>query len=244
MMSADIVPLCKRNPQSDSQIVDMSWPDFKRYFYGTWHQGEHVSLIGPTGQGKTTLALEILNRRSYVVVLGTKVRDPTLAKLQKHGYKRIEKWADKKLQNRFLLWPTIKHERDLAKQRKIFSEALNEIYREGRWCVYVDEARYQCEVLKMRQIMVLLWTQGRSNLISLVAGCQRPAFVPTEIYDQATHLFFWGDNDETNLKRIGGVGFLNSKEIRMAVAALPKFHILYVNSRTGEMLRTKVELVK
>lgn len=237
---SNVVRLQRNQPETN--IIDLPWAQFKPYFFGLWQQGEHVSLIGPTGQGKTTLALEILPRRTYTVVLGTKVRDPTLAELKKQGYKRIETWKEKKLQNRFLLWPRITHERDLTKQRKVFTEALNEIYREGRWTVYVDEARYQCDLLKMRQIMILLWTQGRSNLITLVAGAQRPAFVPTEMYDQATHLFFWGDNDETNLKRIGGIGFLNSKEIRLAVAALERYQILYVNARTGEMIRTKVEI--
>jgi len=96
----------------------------------------------------------------------------------------------------------------------------------------------------MKRILVLLWTQGRSNKITVVAGCQRPAFVPTEIYDQATHIFLWGDNDENNLKRIGGIGALNAKEVKLAVAELPKYHILYLNTRTNEMLRTKVELTK
>ena len=226
-----------------SNIVDMEWPAFKARFFSDWKQGEHVSLIGPTGQGKTTLALEILPRRSYVVVLGTKVRDSTLRKLEKsQGYKKIEDWSEKKLAHKYILWPKISSERDLPKQRRVFTKALNAIYREGRWTIYVDECRYQCDMLKMKTIMVLLWTQGRSNLITVVAGCQRPAFVPTEIYDQATHIFFWGDNDETNLKRIGGIGFLNSKEIRYAVASLEKYQVLYVNTRSGQMIRTKVDL--
>lgn len=227
-----------------SNIVDMPWADFKRRFFADWQQGEHVSLIGPTGQGKTTLAMEILPRRGHTVVLGTKVKDKTLRSLEKAGFKRIQEWDQKRLGEKYLLWPTISSERDLAKQKRVFTRALNSIYREGRWTIYIDEARYMCQMLKMPTMMVLLWTQGRSNLITVVAGCQRPAFVPTEIYDQATHIFFWGDNDETNLKRIGGIGFLNAKEIRLAVAGLAKYQILYVNTRTGQMIRTKVELSK
>lgn len=233
---------------STTNIVDVRWPNFKRYFYGTWNQGQHVSLIGPTGQGKTTLALQLLPRREYVVVLGTKVKDTTLQKLVKknkrdsEGYTRIEKWEDRRLHNRLLLWPRMGHEKDIAVQRREFSKALNHIYREGNWCVYVDEARYFTDMLSMKRLMVLFWTQGRSNGISFVTGTQRPAWVPTEIYDQADHIFFYGDNDEKNLKRIGGVGYLNSKEIQLAVAALERYQVLYINTRNGTMIRTKVEL--
>lgn len=233
---------------TESQIIDLPWSRFKPYFFREWKQGEHVSLIGPTGQGKTTLALEILPRRDYVVVLGTKVVDETLDKLlpknkrDRKGYRRIYSWKERKLEHRLLLWPKMGHERDTENQRRVFSDALNHIYREGRWTVYIDEARYQSELLKMRKILIMLWTQGRSNLVSVVAGCQRPAFVPTEIYDQATHIFLWGDNDEANLKRIGGIGFINSKEVRNAVARLQQYQILYLNTRTGRMIRTKVEL--
>lgn len=233
---------------AEPTIHAASWAKFKPYFYSNWHQGQHVSLIGPTGQGKTTLALEILARRKYTVVFGTKPRDKTLQKLVKtskrdtEGYERIYSWDERKLHNRVLLWPKMSHEKDTALQYREFTKAINHIYREGRWCLYIDEVRYFSDMLKMKKPMILIWTQGRSNGISLVAGTQRPAWVPTEIYDQANHLFFWGDNDEANLKRIGGVGFLNSKTIRMAVAKLQPYHVLYVNSRTGQMITTKVDL--
>lgn len=228
---------------TSAKVHDLAWRQFYPGFANSWHQGEHVSLIGPTGQGKTTLALELLPIRKHVVALGTKPKDPTLSKLLKnHNYTRIESWNDRKLQERLLLWPRMGHEKDIAKQRREFYTALNAIYREGYWCVYIDEARYLAEMLKLQTMLKLLWTQGRSNKLSIVAGAQRPAFVPPEIFDQSTHLFFWGDNDEINLKRIGGIGYLNSKMIRELVADLDRYQVLYVNSRTGTMCRTKVEI--
>jgi hypothetical protein len=69
-------------------------------------------------------------------------------------------------------------------------------------------------------------------------GMQRPSWIPPEVFDQTRHLFFWRDNDELNLKRIGGVGWLASGPIRAFVANLEPFQTLYVNNRTGHMYRT------
>ena len=58
------------------------------------------------------------------------------------------------------------------------------------------------------------------------------------MYDQSSHLFFWRDNDETNLKRIGGIGWLQSKPIRETVAGLDPYQFLYIQTRTGDMFRS------
>jgi hypothetical protein len=84
------------------------------------------------------------------------------------------------------------------------------------------------------------WTQGRSNGLSVAGGTQRPANIPLESYQSATHLFFFSDNDERNLERIGGLGGMASGLIRANVAALPFHDVLYVNTRLRVMLRTRV----
>ena len=86
--------------------------------------------------------------------------------------------------------------------------------------------------------------QARSSDIAFVMGAQRPSRIPVEVYDQATHLFFWRDNDELNLKRIGGVGYLASQPIRLFVANLDQFQVLYINTRKGWMFRTTAPEVK
>lgn len=141
---------------------------------------------------------------------------------------------------------------DMDRQREVFKDALKRIFVTGGWCIYADELRYLCENLKepgrtgqrkIQQLLELIWLQGRSLKISLIATAQRPAYVPTLLYDQATHLFFWRDNDELNLKRIGGIGWINSKDIRIAVSSLPMHHVLYVNTRNGTLVTTKVEVL-
>jgi hypothetical protein len=130
----------------------------------------------------------------------------------------------------------------VATQAKEYYQALNKIWTIGYFCCVFDEVRYICENLKLRRYIELYWQQARALKISVVAGAQRPAFVPVMMFDQATHLFFWCDNDELNLKRIGGLGATNSKLVREIVSQLPTRTVLYLNTRTGDMAQTKVEL--
>ena len=217
----------------------LEWERFSRLMY--WKQGEHVALIGPTGSGKTTLALALLPLRKYVVVLGTKPQDSTLDALVSSGYIKLKTWKplDVQLYPKRVLWPDATRLQESTRiQHKEFRKALNSIYYEGGWCIYIDELWYLIHHLKMEKDVKTYLQQARSLNISLVLATQRPAFVPLEVYDQSTHLFFWRDNDERNLKRISGISWRSAKEVQAYIANLPKHEVLYINTRTGEMLRT------
>jgi hypothetical protein len=212
-----------------------------------WYQGEHVSLIGPTGGGKTYLATRILEKRNFVVALAAKPQDRTMTKLiASEGYIKQERFDPKPIDKhhpkpqRIVLWPPLRGVDDVAKQGEVFDLALRQIFLQGKWCVFADELSYLCNYTKLTKHFELIWMQGRSLGLSLVGGIQRPYFVPLLAYDQPTHLFFWRDTDEANLKRIGGIGWLNSRNIRECVASLPKHEVLYINTRNGTMVRTKV----
>lgn len=236
-------------------IPVLTWREFLDSF--AWRQGEHVSLIGPTGSGKTTLALELLHRRDYVTVLGTKPKDSTLDKLvRRDNYELLRSWprrgprtyrvrmsdGTERTRSSAVLWPEFRAASDKQTQADVFGHALSEMFTAGSWCIFADEVFYLCKELGLEQHLTTIWTQGRSLGLSLVAGTQRPAFVPLYMYDQATHLFLWGDNDETNLRRVGGLGGLSSARVRAMVAGLPHHAVLYVNTRTRHLVVTRVEL--
>jgi len=227
-------------------IEHVEWGAFLDGF--DWRQGEHVSCIGPTGCGKSTLQNAVLHRRTFVTVIVTKPtgQDVTLSRLvREQGYRKTPTWPPPAARypdepRRVLLWPRFVRPEDVATQQRVIHEALGAIFVDGGWCVSADELWYLCHRLKLGPVLEMFWSQGRSLGLSLVGGTQRPAFVPLMAYDQATHLFLFRDNDETNLRRVAGLGGLSARTIRAAVAALPKHHALYVNTRDGELLTTVV----
>ncbi len=205
-----------------------------------WNEGEHVGLIGPTGQGKTTLLISILKEHPYVVVFATKPKDDSMERLIASGYLRMDHWATIPAERapRRVLWPSAMEMDSDETQRAVFENAFARIYREGGWTVVLDEGYYIVNELGLRRPVMKYLSQARALGISLVLATQRPAWVPTEVYDQSTHLFFWRDNDETNLRRISGISWRSADLIRTLVANLNQYQVLYINTRTGAMVRT------
>lgn len=229
-----------RDARISNEAPRIPWDEFVSEKF-KWLQGEHVGLIGPTGQGKTTLLTNLLPMHPYVTVFATKPRDDSMQRLIRTGYYPIKKWEslDPKDFPRRVLWPDATSLAAVQHQREVFHDAFERIYREGGWTVAVDELWYVGQILRLEMDVKVYLLQARALGISLLVATQRPAWVPLEVYDQSTHLFFWRDNDETNLKRLSGISFRSADLIRSVVSDLERFQVLYVNTRTGEMMRTR-----
>lgn len=224
------------------EIPFIEWDTFVRDTF-RFRAGEHIGLIGPTGSGKTTLLMQLLPMRKYVVVIGTKPRDRVLDMLQKkYKYLRLDHWENNipaETAPRRILWPrTRKMQQMVNHQREVISQGMMQMYSDGCWCVAVDELWWLCKILGMETFIRVYLQQARALDISLIVATQRPAFVPLEVYDQSNHLFFWLDNDERNLKRISGINYRSARFIQNTVSRLNKHEVLYVNTITGDMVRT------
>jgi hypothetical protein len=157
------------------------------------------------------------------------------------GYVRLDTWRelDPREYPKRVVWPDATRLDSVKEQRQIFHDAFDRVYREGHWTLAVDETWYVANILKLGGDLKLILMQARSMKICLVVASQRPAMIPLEIYDQSTHLFFWRDNDETNLKRLSGISWRSANLVRSLIANLEPHQVLYVNTRTGFMCRTR-----
>ena len=233
------------------------WDDFLTYVL-RWQQNEHLGLVGPTGQGKSNLLYWLLAQRAYVAYFATKIKDKTLNAYQEQGgYQRIDDWPPVKGRSilkrrmsarempRRLVWPDATAIDSEDRQREVFGKAIADIYRQGGWCTVWDDFWYLINILHLEKQAKKMLLNARSNDIPFVVGTQRPAGNRlVELFDQATHLFFTRDNDEPNLKRIGGVGWVSSNLVRGYVANLQQYQMLYVNTRDGRMYRTTAPELK
>lgn len=215
------------------------WDVFVRNL--NWKPGEHFALIGPTGQGKTTMLLNLLPMHEYVTVFATKPRDSSMDKLIASGYIKLDKWQriDPIQFPRRVIWPDASRIDSKDTQQQVFRDAFAQIYREGGWTLALDETWYIDNILRLDMEIKTYLLQARSLGISLVTATQRPAWVPREIYTSCTHLMFWRVNDETDLRSLSGIGWRSAELIKDAVSNLDPYQCLYVNTRTGQMARTK-----
>jgi hypothetical protein len=235
----------------DDTAPELGWDDFNTYAL-EWKQDQHLAAVGPTGQGKSTTIHGLLDlHRSYVAYMATKIKDDTLqAYIDKGGYVRIPDWPPLKgwpkkpvpaeEMPRRLIWPDATQLDSEAEQVRVFRKALRDMYVQGGWCTVWDDFWYLSVLLGLERDSKKFLYNARSNDIPFVLGAQRPAGNRlVEIFDQADHILFFRDNDEANLRRIGGVGWLSSDLIRGHVANLEQYQFLYCNTRSGHMYRSR-----
>lgn len=89
--------------------------------------------------------MDILSKRGYVIVLGTKPRDETLEGLERdHGYKLVRRMPlpAVEIHPRIVFWPKSGTVENIVEHRSHFKRLLGQIYSSGNWTVVFDELRY------------------------------------------------------------------------------------------------------
>lgn len=226
-----------------SSTEQISWRDAVRRI--AWKQGQHVTLIGPTGRGKTELTAMLLPHTPYFLFFGTKRMDTTQDRLKRdlRAY-TISDPAElnSEISSRFILRPPFPRNASAGEieviQKATFREGIMRAFNQTGWTVCLDEAKYVCHNLGLAKEATLLWMQGRSQGNAVVASVQRSRFVPLEAYDQATHLFMWTDPDLSNVRRNSELAGFSKDAVLDAMQVMDRHDVLYVNTVTEDLFIT------
>lgn len=238
------------NPIAEG-VVTAGWDEFKDSF--RWVQGQHLTAIGPTESGKTTLIRELLDKAYYEgthpwqAIAATKPMDEVLDTFVPRGFVKVPEWtvADPEITPRVIVHPQLSSlgEADKELQHRVLHSMNNAIFRQHGWLVYYDELKWCIGQLKLSGDIETLWHTGRSSGITVVSSLQRPRHVPLMAYDQSEHLFFWEARDKDMRKRLSEIGGKADADlVTHAVQRLGKHDFIYVSPVTGEIVHSEVRI--
>jgi hypothetical protein len=224
-----------------------------------YRAGEHVSILGPTEAGKTTLGYQLLGRTTTPTLPGVvfvmKPEDDTVERFTKElRYKRTSVWPPKgsiwesKKPPGWTLWPN----HDLTDFDKTnmnmyvqFRKAFIGIYghqkrQKGKrtgdklegMIAFADELAGLDDELGMEPEIKMMYSRGRSMRAGIWGATQRPVDVPKLAYSSAHHLFLAHDPDESDRKRFGEIGGgVDPKLVDAITLRLPQYWWLYLRRK-------------
>lgn len=185
-----------------------------------WLPGEHVTVIGDTGTGKSYLVSKLVRMRRYVVVYKTKPDPDDATKWRGfHRARRAQAMTDPR-NDRILLTPEYRH------QPREGWQAMEYAWQQGQWTFVIDELLY-AERMGLRNSIERLLTQGRSKKISTIVGMQRPAWTTRFAISQSTHLFTF----RLEGRDIKTVADATTPRLVPLIASLNGFDFAYFNRR-------------
>lgn len=211
-----------------SEVEAQTWPEFLVYMRDQWEPGEHIALVAPTGEGKTTFMGGIARTRRFVLGLDIKGGDKTLSSL---GWPRISDWPlPRELEQqkqegkitRLLVGGTGRDAASRVHRRALLRRVLEAVMEEGGWTVLcpdlkaLSHPKFGGAVDQIEELLILARDAG----VSVVTDWQRPAGVPREAGDQARFLGVAYTRDEDVVRRLAEMMGRSAAEMRGAISAL------------------------
>jgi energy-coupling factor transporter ATP-binding protein EcfA2 len=221
-------------------VPRVPWSTLRAELVRDWQAGQHVTVIGPTGSGKTHLALTLAEMCRYILVLAAKRQDPLVHELETKGYLVTgdlggilwthpdhETGRREPLRPKVVFWPRFPERmgvrQRLAEQADAMRKAIDWADKTGGWAVVIDETMWMADRLGLGKELDSLWFQGRTQGLSVIACAQRPSRVPRLAFSQADYLFIAKFADKRDIETLRDISSSIPKElIEGAIQTLSK----------------------
>lgn len=240
-------------PNNRLEIEALDWNDeFLPWFKDNWKPGEHVSLIAPTGAGKTTFASGLLQQRRYVLALDAKGGDSTLEAL---GFPRLARWPGHKQMaqtitrndeenrpSRYIVGNKARTAKETQSLIATMRQAISESYEMGGWTVYADELMILTDPrqFNLRSEIDKMLIAARDLGISFVSSYQSPTWVTPQAGRQATWVGVSYTRDTEVVNRLAEILGRPKAEIRGAIRGLERYSWILVGRDPREPLRVTI----
>ena len=213
--------------------------EFVRDFGQEYGSGQHVTKLGPTQRGKSTLTGQLLmvcaNRDRQALVLHGKIkgRDPVIPRMSNELDMRIIneyppkwRWGDANRRG-FILVPLTKTtdtvDAENAHLAREFRKGIHANYQNTKkdTITVVDESHQAQETLKLKKDIEGPLMRGAPNA-AVWNNIQRGRFVSYHCYDAPEHIFIFYDPDESNQRRYAEIGGVDPQYVRQITQGLQR----------------------
>lgn len=224
------------SPEVESRVVGVPWEMFLSWLGDTWEPGQHIALVGPTGEGKTTFAVGILNLRKWVLALDPKGEDDTLTA---SGFVRITSLPlPRRIRNdiaegrpaRLIVGGAARNDAEERALRKLMHDTVAMVRQQGGWTIYADEFQILADMrmFNLGKPIEQLLISARKNRTSVVTAYQAPAWVPRAATRQAWGVVVWPTRDRAMIKSVAESMGRPWRELEAGIDELPPFHVLVI----------------
>jgi hypothetical protein len=227
-------------PWLTGKLRKVTRPDGPVALSGPWKPGQHMALVGKTGEGKSTFAAGVLDTRKYVLALDPKGEDETLAAA---GYTRVlglppkkrlprevQKDLDEGRPVKLVVGGASRTRDQDAALRQLMEDALEYARQSGGWTCYVDEYQLLADqrMYRLGPNVERMLISARRDKTSVITAFQAPAWVPKASTRQASIIVAWKTNDKDMMQVISRAAGRDWRLIGEAMGELPKYHVLVI----------------
>jgi hypothetical protein len=229
----------------------VEWEQHRRWVHSRWNigrgSGQHVSIIGPTGRGKTVFVRETLLSspklaKHRVLYVDCKGDDPEITgayKPVRHFPSRLERSLSVRQEQ---------HYRLVDPNRAEAWKALDAAYKEGDWLIVFDEFRDVTDPkppnLGLAAQCAFIYRKGRTRGVLFLSCTQAPRWVPREFYESPELLYIGQTRDRDVRRRLREIGG-DTEMIEAGMLSLRRYEFLCVwdNGEKCAIVKVPAEVV-